>query len=232
MRMIDEPANARSRRTRQALLDATRTILEESGFEALTMAAVAEQAGVSRRGVYLHFGSVPALVAGLFDHVAGAERLDASVTPVWDAPDAVAALEAWARHLADYHPRVVAVDRAVARVEAVDEAAADHRARVSAEQEANCDRLARWLADEGRLADGWTVTTATDLLYGLISTDLISRLLDHRGWTQGQLGDRLALLLRSTLVEGGPGWPHSGVAARDRAGQERPTGHRPPVGPR
>lgn len=197
---IDEPANARSRRTRQALLDATRSILEERGFEALTMASVAEQAGITRRGAYLHFDSVAALLAGLFGHVADAEGLEESVAPVWRAPDAASALDAWARHLAEYHPRLMELDRAVQRVESVNPDAAEHRQRVNDSQEAICGKLARWLDEEGVLADAWTVRTATDLLYGLISTDLISRLLDDRGWTQEELGDRLALVLRSTLV--------------------------------
>ncbi|HSO53579.1 MAG TPA: TetR family transcriptional regulator, partial [Actinomycetes bacterium] len=42
---IDRPQNARSRRTRAALLAAARSLLEEQGAEALTMAAVAERAG-------------------------------------------------------------------------------------------------------------------------------------------------------------------------------------------
>lgn len=200
MPTIDEPANARSRRTRQALLDATRAVLEDGGFERLTMAAVADRAGISRRGVYLHFDSVPALVAGLFDHIADSEGLESSVAQVWRAKDAVSALDAWARHLAHYHPKVIAVERAVQRVESIDATAAQHRATVSAAQDANCAKLVRWLAAEGRLAEGWTVATATDLLYGLISTDMISRLLDHRGWSQPQLAERLGTLLRSTLV--------------------------------
>lgn len=202
MAVIDEPTNARSRRTRHALLEATRGILEEDGFEALTMAAVAERAGISRRGAYLHFDSVSGLIAGLFDHVAEAEGLEASVARVRDTEDPVAALEAWAHHLADYHPRVIAVDRAVQRVEGADEAAAAHRARVSEAQWATCSWLAGRLAEEGLLTDPWTASTAADLLYGLISTDMIDRLLHHRGWTQTQLGERLGVLLRTTLVAG------------------------------
>ncbi len=49
MSQIHDPANARSRRTRAALLASARSLLEEEGFEALTMAAVAERAGVTRR---------------------------------------------------------------------------------------------------------------------------------------------------------------------------------------
>ncbi|WP_062214863.1 isochorismatase family protein [Streptomyces sp. NBRC 109706] len=43
------------------------------------MAAVAERVGVSRRGLYLHFGSRGELVTALFDYLAGQEGLDASL---------------------------------------------------------------------------------------------------------------------------------------------------------
>src|SRR5262252_707509 len=44
---ISNPANARSRRTQTALLDAARAVIETKGFGGLTMARVAEQAGVT-----------------------------------------------------------------------------------------------------------------------------------------------------------------------------------------
>ena len=196
---IEAPANARSRRTRQALLDAARAILEQQGFQALTMSALAERAGVTRGGVYLHFDSVPAVMTELFDHLAETEGLGASLARVWEAEDAVTALDAWAAHLADYHPRLMAVDTALQRAERsgpVDE----HRAKVAAAQLDNCRRLAAWLADDGRLAARWTVATATDVLYGLICTELISRLLVDRGWSRDELRKGLAALFRSTLV--------------------------------
>src|SRR6201993_4860420 len=91
------PANARGRRTRAALLAAARALLEERGFEALSMATVAQRAGVSRRAVYLHFASRGDLVGALFEHVAQAERLDAAVQPIRNAPHGASALDAWAR---------------------------------------------------------------------------------------------------------------------------------------
>lgn len=200
MPVIDEPANARSRRTRRALLEATRAILEEQGFEALTMSAVAEQAGISRRGAYLHFEGLSALIAELFEHVAAVEGLEESAAPVREAEDAVEALEAWARHAAAYHPRVMAVDRAIQRVESVNEAAAEHRARVSAKQMEICEEVVRSLADQNLLSPHWTVAGASDLLYGLLSTELFSRLIDHRDWSGAQMADRLVLLVHSALV--------------------------------
>src|SRR5829696_2761700 len=81
------PANARGRRTREALLAAARALLEEAGFEGLTMAAVAQRAGVTRRAVYLHFGCRSDLVTALFGYVNETEDLRASLRPVHEAPD-------------------------------------------------------------------------------------------------------------------------------------------------
>jgi AcrR family transcriptional regulator len=207
---IDDPSNARSRRTRAALLDATRAILEDDGFEALTMAAVAARAGVSRRAVYLHFPSRAALVDALFQHIAEREGLGESTRRVWDAPDATAALDEWARHLATYHARLLPVSRAIDRVRRVDADAAHHRQRVVREQLANCRRLAARLAEEGRLAPPWTVESATDMLWALISTDLIEGLLVDRRWSRSRLADHLSVLLRATFVGLGPRTPAGG----------------------
>jgi len=187
MSVIDNPSNARSRRTRAALLDAARGLLEDVGFEALTMAAVAARAGVTRRAVYLHFASRTDLVDALFDHLATAEGLEDSTWPVWAAPDAAAALDEWARQVARYHQRA-------------DPDAARHRAHVMQAQLDNCRRLAAWLAREGRLAPPWTVETATDMLWALISSDLVEGLLVERDWPTERFAAHLALLLRSTFA--------------------------------
>jgi AcrR family transcriptional regulator len=200
---ISEPTNARSRRTRKALLDAAHAILKEDGFEALTMTAVADRAAVTRRAVYLHFPSRTELVAALFDHVAAVEGLDESLQPVWEAPDALSALDEWAAHLARYHPRLLEVDRALQHVWRDDPDAAVHRKRVVAAQLANCRRLARWLENEGRLAGQWTTGSASDMLFALISSDLVEALIVDRRWSRRRLAERLALLFRSTFVRGG-----------------------------
>jgi AcrR family transcriptional regulator len=197
---IDKPANARSRRTREALLTAAREILQERDFDALTMTAIADRAGVSRKAAYLHFATRADVLGELFDHVAATEGLEASLEAVWAAPDAAQALDRWAEHLARYHPRVVAVDRALQRVWRSDPAAAAHRERVVAEQLTNTRRLTRRLADEHLLAPGWTTDTAADMLYALISSDIVEALLADRKWSCERLAEHLALLFRSTFV--------------------------------
>src|SRR5262245_61168968 len=197
---IEDPRNARSRRPRAALRAATRAMLEEQGAESLTMAAVAERAGVSRRAVYLHFASRTELLTELFGYVSEQEGLAASLQPVWQAPDAAAALDQWARHLARFHPRVLAVAHAIQRVRRADPDAAQHWQLVMADQRANCHRLAAWLSRERRLAPPWTVQTATDMLWALMSYDLLEELLVDRGWSTRRYRTYLAALLRSTFL--------------------------------
>ena len=199
---ISEPVNARSRRTRGMLLAAARAILEEEGFEALTMTAVAARAGVTRRAVYMHFPTRAELVGALFDYVSSIEGLAESLQEVWEAPDAGAALDTWAAHLARYHTRLIPVDRAVQRVWRLDPDAAAHRKRVVGEKLSTCRRLARRLAEEGRLARGWTVESAADMLFALISSDMIEALIVDRRWSRRRLADHLALLFRSTFAAG------------------------------
>jgi AcrR family transcriptional regulator len=199
---IQTPVNARSRRTHATLLSAARAILEEDGFEALTMAAVADRAGVTRRAVYLHFASRAELVAGLFDHVAAEAGLHDSLAKVWAAPDAAASLDEWARHLARYHTKLLAVDRAIERVRRADPDAARHRERVTRAKMAGCRRLAGRLDDEGVLAAPWTVGSATDMLFALISSDVVEGLTVDRRWSKQKLASHLGLLLRSTFVAG------------------------------
>ncbi|TDD05123.1 TetR/AcrR family transcriptional regulator [Nonomuraea deserti] len=197
---IDDPHNARSRRTRDALLAATREILESDGFDALTMAEVAQRAGVSRRAVYLHFRSRTDMVTALFGYVAGQEGLAESLAGVWEAADSTEALRAWVRHLVRYHPRLTAMNHALDRVDPQDPDAARHKRTVATAQLDNCRRIAARLADEGRLASPWTADTAADMLWSLISTDLFDRLMVDRGWPEERVLEHLLVLYESTFV--------------------------------
>ncbi|MFC5747301.1 TetR/AcrR family transcriptional regulator [Actinomadura rugatobispora] len=197
---IEEPRNARGRRSRAALLAAAREIVETEGVTAATMAAVAERAGVTRRAVYLHFASRADLISALFDHVNEAEDIQGRFAPVGDAPDAVTALEEFARRHAAYMPRILAVARAVERVAPTDPDAARHWETAMYWRYETNRALVRRLHDEGVLAPGWTVDTAADMLLALISNGVSETLLVERGWTPAQVGDHMARLLRSTFV--------------------------------
>jgi AcrR family transcriptional regulator len=197
---IKEPRNARSRRTREALIRAARELAEQEGFDAVTLAAVADRAGVSHRALYLHFASRSDLLVTLYRYLGEAEDLATSLDRVWDSETSTAALDEWARHIARSHPRILAVSRAIERARATDPDAAALWNLTMRNWLKSCRRLARWLADEGRLAEPWTPDTAADMLWSLMSWDVTERLVVSRRWSRSSYGTHLAALLRATFV--------------------------------
>lgn len=200
MKAIAQPQNARSRRTAEALLAAVRAIIEEDGFDSLTMAAVAERAGVSRRAVYLHFDSRAELLAALLLHLGEAEELGTSLQRVWDSPGSLSALDEWARHLARAHPRILLIARAVDQVRRTDPHVAGLRAEIMRRWRMGCERLMAWLDAEGHLTPPWTVGTAADMLWALMSWDVLEGLLVERGWSREQYAEHMAVLFRATFA--------------------------------
>jgi AcrR family transcriptional regulator len=200
VKIIEEPQNARSRRTGAALLRAARELIEQDGFAALTMAAVAERAGVSRRAVYLHFATRTELLGALYRSLGETDDLASSLQAVWDCPDAVAALTEWAEHIARSHPRILGVLRAVERARYGDPDAAELWQTAQGNWLKGCRRLMRWLADDGRLAPQWTADTAADMMWALMSIDVLDRLLNERRWSRRRVAEHLAALFQVTFV--------------------------------
>ena len=201
---IPVPVNARSRRTRANLLTAALDLLREGGPEALTMTTVADAAGVTRRAAYLHFPDRADLLVALFDHVNQIEDLAASLRPVWEAPDPVTALHEWARHIARFHPRILPVASAINRVRRIDPDAAAHWQIVMRDQHGVCRRLTDWLNQEGRLGPPWTPATAADMLWALMSLDVLEELTLDRGWSIRRYGEYLAAVFQATFVRTPP----------------------------
>jgi AcrR family transcriptional regulator len=197
--VIAEPRNARSRRTSAALLRAARELIEQEGFAALTMAAVAARAGVSRRAVYLHYATRTDLLAALYRDLGRSEDLASSLQAVWDCPDAVTALGEWAEHIARSHPRILGVLRAFERDSHHDPDAAALWQAAQGNWLKGSRRLMRWLADDGRLADRWTVETAADMMWALMSIDVLDRLLERR-WSRRRIAGHLAGVYRAVFV--------------------------------
>lgn len=201
MAKLGEPQNERGHRTRAAILDAAWRLLEEQGGAGLTMSEVARRVGVTRRALYLHFASRTDLVMGLLEHVDNELDLKSSMRPVREAPDAVSALEEFAAHLASYHRKILVIDRAVTHGRHSDP---DLAVLFDQGLEAwlqTCRKLAARLANEGRLAEPWTVSTAADMLVALMRDEVVETLAIERGWSEEEHRTLLMTLFRRTFVK-------------------------------
>jgi AcrR family transcriptional regulator len=62
-----KPARMSARERREQLLDVTKAIVADDGFHAVSIEAVAREAGISRPIVYEHFGDLARLLEALID---------------------------------------------------------------------------------------------------------------------------------------------------------------------
>ncbi len=157
------------------ILDAARVCLRESG--GLTMAQVAEKAGLSRQAVYLNFPGRDALLAALQAGDSEEPDLDAALS-------ARAALGLLIAAQAHADPALAALTEAPAAAEA---------------RLARCRLVAGRFQSEAALAPQLSVETATDLLWTLTSPAVWRDLL-ARGWSGERYRSHISFLAASALT--------------------------------
>lgn len=150
----------------------------------LTMALVADRAGVSRQAVYLHFADRRAVLTALLDHA-----LPDKPPAAASARGAAAALVAG---LARDYPRLHPIARLMA----------GEPAWLAREQDrlADCRALADRFRNEGALAPHLSVETAADLLWTLTSLAIWSDLA-ARGWTADRYRSHITFLATGAITK-------------------------------
>lgn len=196
-------STSKDQSTRDLILDAAVRLFTARGG-AVRLEDVAEEAGVSRQAVYLHFGSRTGLLIAMAQHMDSRGALPGLLARVFDASTATEALDAAAALHAEYHPMVYQVARVfiVGRYE--DEAlqaAWDERM----ESRRNLyHTVVERLEEEHHLASAWDIETATDFLLALTSWQLWEQLVIDRGWTTEDYLDHIRTVISQTLVVDSP----------------------------
>ena len=168
--------------TRTAILDAARALFEAEPYSAVGMEAVAKKAGVSRQAIYLHFASKADLLTALHRRI---NELDVEpvMRKVWKSPDAVRGLDAFVGSSAQAIPKFMGLFDALSSAARVETVAEETMVPPRESRSTDCERMARWLADDGVLADGVTVQEAADVLFTVASVPAYEMLVVTRGWS-------------------------------------------------
>jgi len=93
------PGRPRSKQARRAVLDAARALVEKSGYDAATIEAIAERAGVAKTTIYRSWPNRAALIVDLLMEMAQ------NAVPMPSGPDALEAVRTEMRgiaHAADH----------------------------------------------------------------------------------------------------------------------------------
>jgi AcrR family transcriptional regulator len=192
--------SSRSQGTRQAIVEAAAQLWQERGLRAAGLEDVAAAAGVTRRTIYLHFGSKAALLLAVADEAERVAGLPEFRARLLEAHTPEEILERLADIQVQYVPRTYESIRLVhaARRE---EPAADEvwNARMR-RRRATFRLLAAQIQEQGRLAQGLTLDDAVMLIWVLTSPHMYEYLVVDGGWSLKRYRGHVIRLLRRALL--------------------------------
>jgi AcrR family transcriptional regulator len=178
--------------TRRAILEAAQKLFEEQGYAATPMAAIAAEAGVALKTVYVVFETKSGVLRALWHLLLRGDEVDVPVgerawyRAVIDEPDPARQLELNARNaraVKERAGRLLGVLRGAAPTEPDIN---DLWERVQRDFYDNQRVIVESLAAKQALRDGLDVDRATDILWTLNHPDLWQLLVLQRGWTPAE----------------------------------------------
>lgn len=186
--------------TRERILEAARELLEAKPGAKISMADVAERAGVSRQALYLHFADRTDLLVEVSRVADSTARTPTRQRRIDDAPTARDALREAIALQAFLKPRLKGVATALDVLRRTDPAAdAAWKEREHARLE-RCQQVVQRLEDDGQLAPGWDVRTAAQCLWAITSQRVWDDLAIDQRWSSAQYRERLTALLEAALL--------------------------------
>ncbi len=194
---------ARTRRTRAAVVDAARTLFLERGYGATTIEAISDQSDTPQATVYRLFSSKLGILKAVLDvSIVGDDEAVAmldrpQVRALLADPDPRNQLAGFAAVVHDVMSRSAPLHRILVDAARSDEGAAALLADIAHQRQAGQQRIARSLARAKALRTGLRERDAADVIHALASPEVYGLLVFDRGWS----GARYERWLTAILVE-------------------------------
>ena len=183
--------------SRERILETAFRVVREQGASAVTMAGIADAAGLSRQMVYVHFRSRAGLLTAMARDHDRRSGFAARVAAAQELPPVEAferLLREWLAYLPEILPVARALEAAAITGEAGGEAWRNRMDDLHDQFGAAVDRL----AEAERLAGGWTPAAATDWAWARVQPGTWEQLVVERGWDADEYADRC---VRSVFAE-------------------------------
>jgi AcrR family transcriptional regulator len=194
---------ARTRRTRAAVVETARTLFLERGYAATTIEAISDHSDTPQATVYRLFSSKLGILKGVLDvSVVGDDDAVAMV----DRPQVRALLSdrdprnqlaGFAALLREVLARAAPVHRILADAARSDEDAASLLADIARQRQDGQHRIARSLARSRALRPGLRERDAADIIHALAAPEVYGLLVFDRGWS----AERYEKWLREILID-------------------------------
>ena len=192
--------------TRREILEAARRLFEQQGYAATTMGAIASEAGVALKTVYVAFETKSGVLRALWNVLL---RGDEGETPigerawyreVFDEPDPERRLRLNARNSSEGKARVGAVAEVIRTAAPTDPEIDALWDRIQTDYRANQRAIVERLDEGNALRPGLDVERAADILWTLNHPTVWQLLVKERGWTAEQYEEWAASVAASQLL--------------------------------
>jgi AcrR family transcriptional regulator len=197
---------AQAAATRSDILDAAQRLFEARGYAATTMDAIAAEAGVALKTVYVAFETKSGLLRALWNHLLRAGRDEVPVAEqewyreIVREPDSERQLRLVARNARMVKLRIGGVLEVIRSAAPTDPDIGALWGRIQSDFYANQRMIATSLDDKHALRLGLDVDSATDILWTLNISNLWHLLVLERGWSPEQFERWMAELACSQLL--------------------------------
>jgi AcrR family transcriptional regulator len=192
--------------TRRQILDAAQRLFERQGYAATTMAAIAAEAGVALKTVYVAFETKSGLLRALWHLLLRGDEEDAPVgdrrwyQEVLEEPDPDRLLALTARNSRAVKERAGALMGVIRSAASTDADIAELWARIQSDFHDNQRGIVKALHARKALRPGLGVARAADVLWTLNHPDLWQLLVGERGWTPAEWERWFTDIVRSQLL--------------------------------
>ncbi|HVL98284.1 MAG TPA: helix-turn-helix domain-containing protein [Egibacteraceae bacterium] len=175
--------------TRLAILDAAQALFERDGYVATTIEAIAQEAAVSAKTVYLAFATKATLLRTVWDRALKGDTSDAPVAQrewyraIVEEPDPRRQITLLAAGACAMKQRIGPMLRAIRSAAVVDADGAALWELIQTDFYANQREIVSAIAQHKGLRSNLDVSTATDILWTLNHPDVWLLLTGERGWS-------------------------------------------------
>ena len=197
---------ARTRRTRGAVIEAARVLFLERGYAATTVEAISDHSDTPQATVYRLFSSKLGILKAVLDVSVGGDD-DAiamvdrpQVRALLSDPDPSNQLAGFAALLRDLMGRTAPVHRILAEAARSDEDAASLLAEFARQREEGQHGIARSLARSRALRPGLRERDAADIIHALASPEVYGLLVFDRRWSAVRYEAWLTAILIDQLL--------------------------------
>jgi AcrR family transcriptional regulator len=197
---------AQAQSTRNDILAAAQRLFERHGYAATTMEAIAAEAGVALKTVYVAFETKSGLLRALWNHLLRGGQDDVPIgEQQWyrrlvAEPDAERQIRMTARNSRLVKVRIAGVLEVIRSAAPLDPDIAGLWRRIQRDFHANQGVIVVSLQAKRALRAGLSAERATDILWTLNHPNLWQLLVDERGWTPEQYEAWLFETARAQLL--------------------------------